>query len=267
MRKYMKPALLKLLFLIEWFTFVLILVFQGKIQTFPRLWVALYPLLFFYFMGSLFFAMKDKPWIPKKTFQLIGLALGLVVMDQIFKWIVSVTLPVNDSFPIISGWLEITYRRNFHGAWIFTQLLADSIPLITPLLKFFCIALVLMIIPTYRYFKTIRGNKFWMNLSYVLLFAGILSWMTDMFMRGFILDYIGLPGIVAFDLKDIYVYLGAVALILEIVDGQSKFILWNGWNSEKEDIKKFTIGVWQIITQDLLLLYLFVKKFLLKKAP
>ncbi len=239
----------------------MIIIFQGKIQTFQHLWVALYPLLFFYFTGSLFFTMKDKQRIPKKTFQLIGLAFGLVAMDQILKWIISITLPVNDFFPIISGWLEITYRRNFHGAWIFTQLSVDSIPIIMPSLKVFFITLVLMIIPIYRYFKSIRGNKFWMNLSFTLLFSGILSWMIDMFMRGFILDYIGLPGIVACDLKDIFVYLGAVAMILEVLDNQSKFKLWNGWNSEKEAIKIFTTGVWRIITHDFLIIHKNIKNF------
>ena len=186
-------------------------------------------------------------------------------MDQIFKWIVSITLPVNDSFPIIAGWLEITYRRNFHGAWIFTHLSVDSIPMITPLLKIFCIALVLMIIPIYRYFKTIRGNKFWMSVSFIFILSGVLSWMVDLFIRGFILDYIGLPGIVACDLKDIYVYFGAVALILEVLDNQTKFKLWYGWNYEREATIKFLSGVWQIITHDFLIVHRYVKSFFNKK--
>lgn len=261
---FLKPPPKIYLFLIEWSVFVLILIFQGKLQTFRLFGVAMYPFFFFYLMGSLFFTIHVKQWFDYKTSIQIGIALGLVAIDQLIKQIVFTSLPVNESFTLIPGWLEITHRQNLHGTWLFTQLSDNPNPLLSLLMKSFIIVVFLFIFPIYRYFKSVHGNKFWMNLSFILLFSSILSWIIDMFTRGFILDYIGLPGIVACDVKDIYMYLGAVALILEVLDNQTKFKLWNGWDSEKEAIIKFSKGVFQIVTHDFLIVHKYVKKFFLK---
>lgn len=46
------------------------------------------------------------------TFILIGASLGVVVLDQITKWIVALNMELLESIPIINGFFHITYLEN-----------------------------------------------------------------------------------------------------------------------------------------------------------
>jgi lipoprotein signal peptidase len=263
MMKILKPSIRKIIFLAEWLVFIFILIFQGKIQNFHQLGVALYPLLFFYLIASFLFNLRDKKRQPLTTKNLLLIVVGLFLFDQLIKIIVVGLIPTNNSISVISGWFEFAHRQNPHGAWIFTNLSDNTIPGIVPVLKVFFIVLTILIIPIYQYLESSLGPKYWIQIGFVCIFSAFLSWMVDMFLRGYIVDFIGLPGLVTADLKDIYAYIGAAAIIIEAVE-EPRNLQWTGLKTEILEIRQLYSGVTHFILQDLNLIFLAIKNFFIK---
>lgn len=259
-----KPEPKQLVFLVEWLIFLFLLFFQGKMVSLQTWGVALCPFLFFYFIGGILFCTSKK---IKKLFDtkfLILIAFGLFLIDQLIKIFVITLIPINSSIPIIPGWFEITHRLNPHGAWIFTSLSDDTIPLITPFMKLFLLSLTLLIIPIYQYLESRYGKIFWMQVSFVCIFSAFLSWLVDMFTRGYIVDFIGLPGLVAADLKDIFAYIGAAAIIIQAMEDPETYLKWKGWRSEIKDIGEFSSSVKNFIIKDTMSILNGIKSIFLK---
>ena len=85
-----------------------------------------------------------------------------------------------------------------------------------------------------------------------------------MFMRGYIVDFIGLPGSVAADFKDIFAYIGTAAIIMETAEEPEKNMKWKGWNIEINEMKDFSSGVILFIIQDLRFVFLNILSLLKK---
>jgi lipoprotein signal peptidase len=247
---FLKPLPFKMLFLAEWLIFILILFAQGEIRSLQQLAIATYPLLLFYLGACILFALRDRKQPHLSSWGPVGLAVCLAIIDQGCKTSVVAFLSQSASIPIIPEWLEITHQTNQHGAWIFNDFADSSIPFITTLLKVLFFAILATVIPLYRYFKAARRNSLWLEASFILIFAGLISWTIDMFGRGFIVDYIGLPHLIAADLKDIYIYFGAAALVLEILDYPGAVFRWSGWPAEQQELGKVARGVSNILLRD-----------------
>lgn len=58
--RFLQPTWLKLIFLLEWFLFILIILFQGQLDTSHQFFVVVYPLLLFYLAACLFTALGQK---------------------------------------------------------------------------------------------------------------------------------------------------------------------------------------------------------------
>lgn len=263
MMKILKPSSGKMIFLAEWSIFIFILIFQGKIQTFQKLGVALYPLLYFYLVASLLFYLRDKIKQPLSTKNLLLIVVGLFLFDQLIKLVMVSLIPTNSSIPVISGWFEFAHRQNPHGAWIFTNFSDNSISWIVPILKIFFIFLTILVVPIYRYSVSRLGSKYWIQIGFVCIFSAFLSWMVDMFLRGYIVDFIGLPGLVTADLKDIYAYIGAASIIVEAVE-EPQNLKWKGLKTEIQEIRQLFSAATQFILQDLNLIYQAIKNQIFK---
>lgn len=83
--------------------------------------------------------------------------------------------------------------------------------------------------------------------------------MVDMFLRGYIVDFIGLPGLVTADLKDIFAYIGAAAIVIEALERPQKNLMWKGWETEILEIRQLFSGATQFILQDLNLIFQAIK--------
>lgn len=247
---FLKPLPFKMLFLAEWLIFILILFAQGEILSLQQLAIATYPLLLFYLGACILFALRDRKQPHLSSWGPVGLAVCLAITDQGCKTSVLAFLSQGASIPIIPGWLEITHQTNEHGAWIFNDFADSSIPFITTLLKVSFFAILAIVIPLYRYFKEGRRNSVWLEASFILIFAGLISWVIDMFWRSFIVDFIGLPHLVAADLKDIYIYFGAATAVLEVIDYPGADTRWQGWPAEQQELGKVVKGVSNILLRD-----------------
>lgn len=232
----LRPSRNKLIFLVEWLLFLLIIGLQGELSTRRQLLVAAYPLLFFYLIAAVLEAGSRQIKRIASAGWLLVLALGLALLDQAVKLWVTATIPLRTAVPLIVGWLNLAHNCNFQGSWLLSQLNRPTASLI-PL---GIMATLMLIIAWfgYRYYVVHQRASLWADVAFLGLFAGLASWLVEMPLRGHIVDYICLPGVVSADLKDVYLTIGIAAIFVETLDNPGLSRRWQGWQQEKGNLRQ-----------------------------
>ena len=63
----------------------------------------------------------------------------------------------------------------------------------------------------------------------------------DLGARGYIVDYLYLPGLFAADLKDVYLTVFASALIVEALSNPRISVRWLGWREEARELPRLVV--------------------------
>ena len=224
---------------------------RGRLDTPQLIWLAGYPLLFFYILACLLSALNDRSIDQGSTFKLLALGTGLFLVDQVVKTWVSGTLPYGSSQPLLHSWLHLAHERNLAGSWILETLGLEGPDLALALVMFLVMPGLLLSGLVHRYYSHVFRLSFWADIAFCFLFAGMASFLVDMLLRGYILDYIGLPGLVAADLKDIYLTIGSSAMIVEVLDNPKILLEWRGWRAEWAALKKGARNLYEFGKADL----------------
>jgi lipoprotein signal peptidase len=233
---FFKPTRIKLVFLVEWTLFILITIAQGELRTNHQVLVACYPLVFFYLVACTLAALSRRIRQLAQAWILFVFAIGLTILDQVVKTIVVASVPYQASIPIVNYWLYLTHERNFHGSWIVSAFNVQFVNVFN-LMQWGLVILVLICsIFCHRYYITTNRKSLWADIVIIGVFAGLSSWVCDMLFRGYIVDYIGLPGLVAADLKDIFIAIGIAAVFAETLDNPKLSWRWVGWQNERDDL-------------------------------
>lgn len=237
---FLRPSRNKLIFLIEWLLFLLITGLQGGLSSGRQALVAAYPLLFFYLVAAILETLSPKIKQIVPGWWLLGLAVGLMLLDQTIKLLVTLFIPFRTAVPLINGWLNLAHNCNFQGSWVlsqFNQPVSSLIPLAM-------IAFFLLIISwfSYRYYILHQRASLWADVTFLGFFAGLSSWLVEMPLRGHIVDFICLPNIVTADLKDIYLTIGIAAIFVETLDNPGLSRSWQGWAQERVNFRQLLHG-------------------------
>lgn len=115
---FLAPTPIKLVFLLEWLLFILVLLVRGELQGAHSLRVACAPLVVFYLAACGLVAAAQKSPRITTGWYLLGLALGLVSLDQLSKSLVLAFIPYNTPVPVIKDWLHLTHVYNLRGSWL-----------------------------------------------------------------------------------------------------------------------------------------------------
>ncbi len=210
---FLRPTWIKVVFLAQWVFYIAITAFQGSLST-PSQWFAiLWPLAFFYLVGCALSAWSQRATQIARGWRLLALAIALAALDQAIKAALARWLPLGQEIPLLPGMLHLTHTPNMHGTWLAGML---DLPFQTNTILMILVIPILLGSHRYhrRYVETERPSL-WVDLAYLGLAAGIASWLVEIATRGYILDYIGLPGVVAADLKDIFLAFGAASAVAE----------------------------------------------------
>jgi lipoprotein signal peptidase len=236
---FLKPTKHKLVFLVEWALFILFEAVKGELETPQQVLVAVYPLLFFYLVACALAAISQGVQPIARSGKLLSITGGLVVLDQVIKVIVSAVIPYQASIPIVEGWLHLAHERNLSGSWIVSEFNLQGGSFLSLALWGLTVIILIFSVLWHRYYVTTHRRSLWADSAFLGLFAGLSSWMCDMFFRGYILDYIGLPGLVSADLKDIYITVGLAAFFVELLENPRLSWCWAGWREEKGAMNRF----------------------------
>lgn len=245
---FLKPNLIKLVFLVEWALFILIELLRGELESGRQILVAGFPLVLFYLLACGLMVVSLRAYRPTKGWTLLWLALGLALVDQFSKALVVSFIPYQESILVIKGWLHLAHEYNLKGSWVadaFNLKLAVSFTLVT------VVVILLGSGIGYRYYVSTHRQSVWADIAFVCLFAGTASWVFDMAVRGHIVDYIQLPEVVTADIKDIVLAVGAAAFFAEWIDNPRISLRWKGWRREGRELRHLVVELTNFTLEEL----------------
>lgn len=233
---FLRPTRNKLIFLVEWLLFLAITGLQGGLSSRQQVLIAAYPLLFFYLVAALLESFSPKIKQIARGWWMLALAVGLVLLDQAIKLWVTATIPFRTAVPLLTGWLNLSHDCNFQGSWVLSQFNRPASSLIP--LGVMAFSLLIISWFGYRFYIVHQRASLWADAAFLGLFAGLGSWLIEMPLRGHIVDFLCLPGVVSADLKDIYLTIGIAAIFVETLDNPGLSRTWQGWSQEKANFRQ-----------------------------
>ena len=151
-------------------------------------------------------------------FYLALVIIGVSVLaDQVLKWVVTNTLEIGQTVPLIDGVFHFTYIRNHGAAFSILQNQQLFLILVTAAIT------VILLIFLYR---TRNNNNLLMKISIPLIIGGGIGNLIDRIRLGYVVDYLDfrLIHFPVFNFADCCVTIGAGLLIIGILtwdDGRS----------------------------------------------
>jgi lipoprotein signal peptidase len=222
---------------------------RGELDTTHQTLVAVYPLAFFYLVACTLEAIALQVQPIARRWKLVFLAWGLALLDQAVKAVVCAGIPYQASIPIVEGWLHLAHERNFNGSWIVSEFDLQGGGFLGLVLWGLVIVVLIISILWHHYYTTTQRQSFWADTAFLGLFAGLSSWVCDMSLRSYTLDYIGLPGLVTADLKDIYISIGVAAIFVEMLENPKLSWRWAGWREERDAAGRFLEFTVQVLSE------------------
>ncbi len=148
------------------------------------------------------------------------IALSVLLLDRVSKWIISTNITLHDSIQVIPGFFRITHVENTGAAF---GLFADSPSewKIALLVLFSVVALVIVAALLWRNSHTMTST----GVGLSLILGGALGNLWDRLIHGrvvdFLLFYIGQYQWPAFNVADSAIVVGAGLLVIEILFSSS----------------------------------------------
>lgn len=139
---------------------------------------------------------------------------GLLVVDQVTKYLVVSSLGLGQSYPLIDGVFRLTYVQNDGAAFSILQGQRWFFVVIT------LIALVMMVFVRYKYYKQDK----WMTLALAVLAAGALGNLIDRFLYGYVVDFFDfyLINFAVFNVADCCIVVSLVFITIMVIKKPSK---------------------------------------------
>jgi signal peptidase II len=153
----------------------------------------------------------------KKSFRLLFLiSAGVIILDQITKWMILKTIPVYESYPIIQGFFHLVHVRNRGVAFGIMNRPGSQV------LLYLLILMTLAAVVLLAFWLTRLGEKEGkIALGLSLVIGGALGNLIDRVRMGEVLDFldfhIGGYHWPAFNVADSAVTVGVVWLALNIL--------------------------------------------------
>lgn len=144
---------------------------------------------------------------------LVIIASGLLIVDQITKFVVRNRMEIGETLPVFRGVLDITYVQNRGAAFSLfrnSQLITVILPIIT----------ILAGIAFLVYLR--RNNERVAELGALLIVSGGIGNLIDRTVIGFVTDMISVGRFPVFNVADICVTVGCGLLILWVILGEIK---------------------------------------------
>jgi len=139
------------------------------------------------------------------------IALIVVILDQITKFLITSNLVINEQISVIEDLLYITYVKNYGAAW----------SIISGNRLFLIFASVFAIVLIVFYIIKEKRNDTIELIAFGMLVGGALGNLIDRVIHGFVIDFIKVIIIdyhyPVFNVSDIFIVIGALIFIISVV--------------------------------------------------
>jgi signal peptidase II len=154
-----------------------------------------------------------------KYFRLAVIAGGIIIADQITKYMILSEVGLHASIPVIPGFFHITHVQNPGGAFGF---LADQSAIVRGIL-FLVVSTVAVGLVLWFYHKTPPTHR-WLAAGFALIFGGAVGNLIDRVRIGKVVDFLDFfingwhwP---AFNVADSAITVGIAIFILHVIGGR-----------------------------------------------
>ncbi|MDX8360020.1 MULTISPECIES: signal peptidase II [Bacillaceae] len=146
------------------------------------------------------------------------LALIVILMDQVTKWMIVTKMEYGDHLPVIENFLYITSHRNRGAAW----------GILEGQLWFFYIVTTIVIIGIIYYMKKLPQTQVLIRVALALMLGGAVGNFIDRLFRKEVVDFINFTNIFSYDypifnIADAALVVGVILVIIHtLLDGREK---------------------------------------------
>lgn len=132
------------------------------------------------------------------------LAIGIILLDQISKFLIENSMELGDSIPVIEGIFHITYILNPGAAFGILE---------NQRLFFILIATIMILMTGYIYPRIPQKSKM-LRLSVGMLFGGAVGNLIDRIRTGLVVDFFDFKIWPIFNIADIFIVVGVGMIII-----------------------------------------------------
>ena len=140
----------------------------------------------------------------KKNIFVFSIALSIVILDQLAKFLIRKNFQLNESVPVIKNALHLTYITNTGSAF----------GLFKGLNLFFVIFSIAVIIVIFHYLKKILKIEKLLQFAVGLLLGGTIGNLIDRLLYGAVIDFLDFRIWPVFNIADSAVTISVVLLII-----------------------------------------------------
>ena len=231
-------ATIRLAFAGPWVLCVAVAILRARFDIGPIAVNLLWPFLFFYSLAWLFEKASHSSRLLTRDRDVLLVAALLVAGDHLCKLACSQLIPLGESIPVVANRLHIANIHNVHGTWLSSVSGTAPVVVQTLVISILFVTLALLL---HGFYSARQRKSFWSVLAYGCLVAGTASAAVDLGARGYVVDYLYLPGLFAADLKDVYLTVFASALIVEALSNPRISVRWLGWREESRELPRLVV--------------------------
>ncbi|MGD7051938.1 signal peptidase II [Sutcliffiella horikoshii] len=145
------------------------------------------------------------------------IALGIIIVDQLTKWLVVRYMEIGENIPIIHNFLYLSSHRNRGAAW----------GILEGQMYFFYIITVGVVIGLIVYLQKLPKDQPWMKLALSLMLGGAIGNFIDRVLHQEVIDFINTfifsYDFPIFNVADSALVIGVgIILILTILEGKKE---------------------------------------------
>lgn len=221
-----------------WLFYYILELLSGNIHGISSILINLIaPISFLSIMASIFYVLSLKDASGFSYKRMLLTIFILIVIEQGTKLIIRSTVSIGTSFELITDWLYFYPILNTLGSWG-----ASRFGLTLGIKVFLVINIIVipLVVQIYRFYIKENGTSFWVNITFVLCFSGIVCSLIDKMFLGGSLDFLMLKDLFIADIKDFYITLSIGCLISEIFLN-SNIEINDRYKDDLDLLKKFLI--------------------------
>jgi signal peptidase II len=139
------------------------------------------------------------------------IALAIIAIDQISKWLIVAKMEIGESFSIIENVLYITSHRNRGAAW----------GILEGQMWFFYIVTIIVTVVLIYFLQTWAKGKLMLSLGISFMLAGAIGNFIDRLFRGEVVDFIDVYiftyNYPIFNIADSSLVIGVIIMAIQMI--------------------------------------------------
>lgn len=147
-----------------------------------------------------------------RTPVLLAIAVTIMVLDQLTKWLVITRMTLNESIPVCGKFLSLTYCHNTGGAF----------SLMPGATNFFLVTGVVVSLALLAYLPKLARQHPMPAIAYALILGGAVGNLIDRFTYKYVIDFLDLHWWPVFNVADSGITIGVVLLFVSLILGKDE---------------------------------------------